>query len=148
MTLAPYRLGTDRSTESPYRLPRTDPSYRLLRTRRTDGEELQGRGNLSVRTARVARPLLDPAHVLLVVGLVLHAATNRPPKPPAYEGRHRTPPTPERGGNGISWWIWTAVATGYAWLTWRMAVIDLPLLVAAGVAMTFVLAYTAGRNSR
>jgi hypothetical protein len=87
------------------------------------------------------------AHALLAVGLALHAATNRPPKPPAYIGRHRGP-QPERHGNGITWWIWTAVAAGYAWLTWRMAVIELPLAVAAGAAMTFVLAYTAGRNSR
>lgn len=143
MTLA-YRLGTDRFTDSLHRLPASDSYVRDGLTEK----EVHLRGNLSVRTARVTRPLLDPAHVLLFAGLVLHAARVRRPKAePKPPGRHRAPDAP-RHGNGIAWWIWTCVATGYAWLTWRMAVIELPTMTGVGAGMTLALAYTAGRTRR
>lgn len=99
-------------------------------------------------TSRVARPSTAEIQALLFVGLVVHSIrTPRPKAPPKPPGRHRQPEQ-ERHGNGIAWWVWTAVAVGYAWLTWRMAAIELPTMAGLGAVMTFALAYTAGRNHR
>lgn len=99
-------------------------------------------------TARVTRP--STVHVLLFAGLVLHALrVPRPKAPPNPPGRHRAPDAPRPSkGHGIAAWVWTCVAAGYGWLTWRMAVIELPPLVAVGAVMTYTLAYTAGRTAR